>query len=114
MAAIFIWSQMTEIKGWVSKREEDVVDVLCDRCGASTKISMGFGRRVNHETDQLEEPTESFTNEYGTISASWGYWSNGRDGDTEQAHLCEKCWDVARGKLEEIGVKFQVSNHWTD
>ncbi|RJQ25744.1 hypothetical protein C4577_05100 [Candidatus Parcubacteria bacterium] len=43
------------------------------------------------------------THEYGTLTASWGYWSDGKDLDHEECHLCEKCFDKVREFIKSQG-----------
>ncbi|HHQ4619844.1 MULTISPECIES: hypothetical protein [Aeromonas] len=61
---------------------EQIVDVLCDACGRSTKTDVG-------------------TSEYGTLSADFGYGSH-RDGERYQVHLCEGCFCVMLGTVMEL------------
>ena len=97
--------------GWVTKRKNKAIDVICDCCGKSVKISMGKSQHVNHEKGTLERPKETFTiKEYAGISISWGYYSHA-DGLKTEAQLCEKCWAKARKALEKIGVKFTDTNY---
>lgn len=49
-------------------------DVVCDLCGQSC--------RDEHD----------FNYHYATLTATWGYGS-GKDGETWEAHICEKCVD---------------------
>lgn len=51
---------------------EQVVDILCDACGRSTKTDVG-------------------TNEYGSLSADFGFGSR-HDGERYKVHLCEMCF----------------------
>ena len=51
---------------------EQVVDVLCDVCGESTR----------YEDGSLE---------YGTVKGSWGYNSK-HDNERYEVHLCETCF----------------------
>lgn len=60
---------------------EQVIDILCDACGRSTK-TVG-------------------TNEYGTLSASFGYGSR-HDGERYQVHLCEGCFCSTLGAVMEL------------
>lgn len=57
-----------------------VVDILCDVCGASTTKSLG-------------------TQEFGTLEACWGYGSQ-HDGERYQVHLCEGCFFWGAGQPE--------------
>ncbi|NWL78023.1 hypothetical protein DM872_14300 [Pseudomonas taiwanensis] len=54
------------------ERVESVSDVLCDVCGASTRVE-GYGLQ------------------FGTLRASWGYGS-AHDGERYEVHLCEPCF----------------------
>jgi len=97
-----------EIEGWITKKEKEVVDVICDRCGKSTKVKIASGARaVDHEHETLGPPEDIFNTVYGEFKAHWGYGSQA-DGIIEVAHLCEKCWKKARKALEKIGVKIQT------
>lgn len=69
---------------------EQVADVLCDACGRSTKTTFG-------------------TNEFGTLSADFGYGSH-RDGERYQVHLCEGCFCTM---LENVMVLHR-RNHMFD
>ncbi|MFM5219406.1 hypothetical protein ACEUAM_21540 [Aeromonas hydrophila] len=51
---------------------EQIVDILCDACGRSTKTTFG-------------------TNEYGLLSADFGYGSR-HYGERYQVHLCDMCF----------------------
>ncbi|EKP0278567.1 hypothetical protein JGK46_002435 [Aeromonas bestiarum] len=52
---------------------KQVVDILCDVCGCSTRTSCG-------------------TQEYGTLEANWGYSSVHHHGERYQMYLCENCF----------------------
>ncbi|PNO61699.1 hypothetical protein [Aeromonas hydrophila] len=69
---------------------EQVVDILCDACGRSTKTTFG-------------------TNQYGTLSADFGYGSH-RDGEHYQVHLCEGCFCTMLGNVMELHRR----NHMLD
>jgi hypothetical protein len=100
-------------KGWVTKREKEITDVICDLCKKSVRVSMGKTRGLNHEKGTLERLKENFTFDcFGTLSISGGYFSpHLSDGLNTEAHLCEKCWLVARKALEKIGVKFTDTDY---
>jgi len=57
--------------------KETVEDILCDYCGESCKKNIGTGNLVVFE--------------YGTLQASWGYWSRHDDEDYD-LYICEKCF----------------------
>ena len=71
---------MGVVYGTRDVQESFVKDVLCDRCGATTKTLGDF--------------------EYATLSASWGYGSS-KDMICHEAHFCEECFDEI---LSVIGV----------
>jgi hypothetical protein len=86
-----------EIKEIQTKKQEVVVDIICDSCGQSCKkyqSNVDNPVRTDHG-----EPYYSF--EYMELKATWGYHS---DYDTEQwtAQVCQKCVD---GKLSFIKFK---------
>jgi hypothetical protein len=90
-----------KIESEVTKREKEVTDVICDRCGKPVKVSMGM--LTSYETG-IER--EGFALEFADISVSWGYWSDGLDGLKTDTQLCQSCWAAARQALQQIGVKF--------
>lgn len=49
-----------------------IKDVLCNKCGLSTDNGMN--------------------REFMDCHNNWGYGTN-KDGESEEAHICEKCWD---------------------
>ncbi|MBD2840598.1 hypothetical protein ID144_26495 [Pseudomonas sp. JM0905a] len=59
---------------------ESVSDVLCDVCGASTRVE-GYGLQ------------------FGTLCASWGYGS-AHDGERYEVHLCEPCFFMTLASLK--------------
>ena len=60
---------------------EQVVDVICDVCGDST--------------------TKTMAQEYGTLSAHWGYGSVRHDGERYEVHLCEDCFFETLASLRQ-------------
>ncbi|WP_368192152.1 hypothetical protein [Aeromonas sp. s8] len=68
-----------------------VVDILCDVCGASTTKSLG-------------------TQEFGTLEACWGYGSQ-HDGERYQVHLCEGCFF---GVLANLRQEHRLMNMFSD
>ncbi len=68
-----------------------VVDILCDVCGASTTKSLG-------------------TLEFGTLEACWGYGSQ-HDGERYQVHLCEGCFF---GALANLRQEHRLMNMFSD
>ena len=72
----------------VQKTEEvdEIVDVTCDICMNTCRDSID----MNHE--------------YLNIKGNWGYGSD-KDGETWEAHVCEKCSDEHLSKL----ILFQKS-----
>lgn len=76
--------------------KEVVVGMICDMCNQNC-------------TKDTNNP--DFGYEHGTLSANWGYYSNGRDLTEEECHLCESCFDKIRqfiisngGKVRKIKV----------
>ncbi len=69
---------------------EQVVDILCDVCGRSTKTNFG-------------------TNQYGSLSADFGYGSR-HDGERYQVHLCEGCFFGVLATVREM----HCENHILD
>lgn len=63
-----------------------LVDICCDVCGKSCKNE--HAQECGDEPDLHEE--SDF--EYGSISATWGYFSR-KDGESYSAILCEDCFD---------------------
>lgn len=51
-------------------------DVICNSCGKSC----------------IKEKNEDSL-EYATILAHWGYFSDNRDGQVHEGHLCQPCFD---------------------
>lgn len=62
-----------------------VSDVICDMCNQTCLKQHG-------------------SNEYGTLEATWGYYSE-RDGVSEECHLCEACFAKVRKFIEDQGGK---------
>lgn len=83
-----------EIKKTVTKEVEEIVDVICDKCGKSCNID------TNHSL------TRNSGLEYLTISGDWGYFSN-HDFETWSAHICQDCAE----ELAKV-IKFEISNYF--
>lgn len=82
---------------------------------------------MEHKTDKLVSVTDSITCdvcsvsckreaqgglgscEYGTLHATWGYWSE-RDMMREECHLCETCFGKVRGFIKELGGRVREEN----
>lgn len=60
---------------------EAVIKITCDVCGKNTNVE-GSGQ------------------EYGTLSAHWGYGSQ-HDGEAYEVHLCEFCFFRALESLQK-------------
>ena len=56
---------------------EIIKDVICNMCGKSCKPYDGFDHGFS----------------CATLTAHWGYFSDNRDGEIHEAHLCQKCWE---------------------
>lgn len=64
------------MRKYKKKLKDELVEVVCDACGASCNRSMG----------------EIYSAEYAVLEARWGYWS-GKDGESFHNDLCENCFD---------------------
>ena len=53
--------------------QEEVVDVMCDVCGESTM--------------------KEFAHEFAKLEVTWGFGSDGRDGEQHEIHFCQKCYE---------------------
>jgi hypothetical protein len=69
--------------------------------------------------DCRPKDSPDFGHEHGVLSASWGYWSNGRDMTQEECHLCELCFGKVRdfivasgGKVREIMYSMESGPNW--
>ncbi|MCY1268742.1 hypothetical protein D9M70_172230 [compost metagenome] len=77
------------------EQAESVSDVLCDVCGASTRVE-GCGLQ------------------FGTLRASWGYGS-AHDGECYEVHLCEPCFfSTLSGLRRDRMVNFMFSEEDQD
>ena len=47
---------------------------------------------------------EMADNEYATLSAEWGYWSDS-DGQNYEIHLCEHCFYDVLGHIKAKSIK---------
>ncbi len=71
--------------------KEVVVGMICDMCNQSC-------------ASPLEEDKD-FCYEHGTLSASWGFYSDEKDLTHEECHLCEKCFGKIRDFITSNGGK---------
>lgn len=78
-----------KITGKIEK--EDVIDIVCDVCGESTKTEYGGY-------------------EYAQLSATWGY-SSSKDEEYHEVCLCERCYDQVARYIESLGGKVAVTNY---
>jgi hypothetical protein len=87
-----------KVKGTITRTDDHkTVDVICDRCKKSCRVEEFKGRSGFY---------------FATLKATGGYSSPILDdGLKTRAHLCEKCWLVARKALEAVGVKFIDTNY---
>lgn len=60
-----------------------VDDIICNKCGHSTALSVKKGMR--HGSDGFRD--------YAELRVDWGYYSK-KDMTTQTAHVCEDCWDT--------------------
>ena len=70
---------------------EELIDILCDICGVSTK-------------------TECGDYEYAELSARWGY-SSSKDEEYHEVCLCEKCYDHIFSYIRSIGGKVLIKKY---
>ncbi len=70
---------------------EDLIDIVCDVCGRSTKTELG-------------------DYEYAELSAHWGY-SLSKDGEYHEVCLCEKCYDQIFSYISSIGGKILIKEY---
>jgi hypothetical protein len=73
----------------VTKATEEVVDVICDRCGGSCWDK------------------EHMNLEFAEMKAMWGYCSS-KDCERHKIQICEKCYDEM---IKTMGIKPQVSHY---
>jgi hypothetical protein len=75
-----------KIEKEVIKQIKDIEteDIICDICLESCYVGDSNGHG-DHE--------------HLTISGSFGYWSNQKDGEKWEAHVCEKCVDEYLSKM---------------
>lgn len=72
---------------------EETFGRTCDMCG----------QRCDMAAKKLGERDTDYAHEYGTLSANWGYWSDGRDLTKEECHLCETCFGKVREFIHSQG-----------
>ena len=72
-------------------KKEDLLDIVCDICGKSTKTEFG-----NYE--------------YAELSARWGY-SSSKDEEYHEVCLCEKCYDQVASCIESLGGKIAIRHY---
>lgn len=71
--------------------KQDVIDIVCDICGKSTK-------------------TEFSDYEYAELSARWGY-SSAKDEEYHEVCLCEECYDQVISHIESLGGKVTIKSY---
>lgn len=74
----------------ISKKVDEVVDIICDSCGKSCK-------------DKYEPHNFHFA----TIEAKWGYGSK-KDGDLHKSAICERCYDFI---VELMKIKPEIKGY---
>ena len=74
------------MKKYKTRQTRTLVDICCDVCGKSCKNEHA------RDYDDDQELHEDGDFEYGTVSATWGYFSR-KDGESHSAILCETCFD---------------------
>jgi len=86
---VFIIRNNMKIIGITEK--EDLIDIVCDICGKSTK-------------------TEFNDYEYAELSARWGY-SSSKDEEYHEVCMCEKCYDQVTSYIESLGGKVTITSY---
>jgi hypothetical protein len=76
-----------------NKLKAEVVGMICDMCNKNC-------------AKDAENPDYAY--EHGTLSANWGYYSDGRDLTEEECHLCEECFSKVREFIRSNGGKVRV------
>lgn len=66
---------------------EVLSDVVCDVCGLSCL------------RDGCYDPLMA---DFATLEATWGYCSNGKDGDHYKCDICETCFDKIVAMIDSI------------
>ena len=81
-----------------TKETEEVIGYVCDVCGDPCFKAAGVQRLDSTE--------------YATLSAEWGYWSEGKDMTRHECHLCESCYEKVRKYIEEeLKGKVRIVNY---
>ena len=79
---------------------EHILEATCDICGADCMIPLydkSDGDRDEHDINKTFEGM--------TLNATWGYYSDGKDGEIWEACVCEKCVDKHLKPLIEFSIK---------
>ncbi len=92
-----------EIKQVQLKKQEVVIDILCDICGKSCKVNEG----VIENDLRVDNGEKTYEFSYMNLSAYWGYYSEHNDEEKWTAQVCEKCVDE---KLSFITFKKEHYN----
>ena len=71
--------------------KEDLIDIVCDICGMSTKTEFG-------------------DYEYAELSARWGY-SSSKDEEYHEVCLCEKCYDQVTSYIKSLGGTVTIRSY---
>lgn len=72
------------MKKYKTRQARVLVDICCDVCSKSCKN--------DRDVSDAYELHEEADFEYGTVSATWGYFSR-KDGESYSSLLCENCFD---------------------
>lgn len=81
------------MKKYKTRQARVLVDILCDVCEKSCKNDRHSG------DDTLLHEDGDF--EYGSVSATWGYFSR-KDGESYSTVLCEDCFDNVVKHIEAL------------
>lgn len=77
-----------------------ISDIICDKCGNSCKTG---GEQANG-VDNNNRPFFNF--DYLELSGHFGFYSNNKDGETWEAHVCQNCADLLDKEIvfSKIGI----------
>jgi hypothetical protein len=90
------------MKKYKTRQARVLVDILCDVCGKSCKNDNYYA------DDTLLREDADF--EYGTVSATWGYFSC-KDGESYSTVLCESCFDDVVKHIEALKTQRRESEN---
>lgn len=86
----------------ITMQKEKILTATCDKCGQDC-MKPFFDNTSDGDRDDHDNVKEF---EGMILSADWGFMSNGKDGETWKAVLCEICVDKYLSH-----ISFQKSHH---